>query len=115
VVEIDRDMNETLGEFEVLVLTGVLACGDDAYGMTVQEEVEALVGAERNVSIGAIYTTLGRLEEKGLLRSWFGDPTNERGGRAKKFYRLTAPGKRVLDIALEPMAKALRVVRQGAE
>src|SRR5438309_1580759 len=108
-------MNETLGEFEVLVLTGVIAAGTDAYGMTIHEEVEQLVSAKRNVSLGAIYTTLGRLEEKGYVESWFGDPTADRGGRAKKFYKINAVGKRVLDAALEPMAKALRVVRQGAK
>jgi PadR family transcriptional regulator, regulatory protein PadR len=103
-------MNDSLGEFEVLVLTGVIAGGTSAYGMTVHEEVEKLAPARRNVSLGAIYTTLGRLEEKGFVESWFGDPTAERGGRAKKFYRITAPGKRALNDALEPMAKALRVV-----
>lgn len=106
-------MNDSLGEFEVLVLTGVIAGGADAYGMTIHEEVEKLVPAKRNVSLGAIYTTLGRLEEKGFVESWFGEPTTERGGRAKKFYRITAPGKRVLHEALAPMAKALRVVGPG--
>jgi PadR family transcriptional regulator, regulatory protein PadR len=101
-----------LGEFEVLVMTGVLAAGDTAYGMTIHEEVEGLVPDNRNVAIGAVYTTLGRLEEKGYVEARFGDPTAERGGRAKKFYKVTAPGMRVLKAALNPMGKALRIVRQ---
>jgi PadR family transcriptional regulator PadR len=99
-------MNETLGEFEVLVLTGVLAAGDNAYGMTVHEEVEALVPARRNVAIGAVYTTLGRLEEKGYVKSWTGGATTERGGRAKRFFKVTGTGQKALHLALEPMRNA---------
>jgi DNA-binding PadR family transcriptional regulator len=103
-------MNESLGEFEVLVLTGVLAAGDNAYGMTIQEEVEGLVSAKRNVSIGAVYTTLGRLAEKGYVKSWTGGATAERGGRAKRFFKVTGAGERALRQALEPMRKAIDVV-----
>jgi PadR family transcriptional regulator PadR len=107
-------MGDSLGEFEVLVLTAVIAAGKDAYGVTIHQEVEALVSSKRNVSLGAIYTTLGRLEEKGFVESWFGDSTLQRGGRAKKFYGITAAGFRNLKAALEPMDRALRVIRQGA-
>lgn len=105
-------MSDNLGEFELLVLAGLIAAGDNAYGMTVQEQVEDLVQAKRNVSIGAIYTTLGRLEEKGHVLSWLGDATTERGGRAKKFYEITGAGRRALDDALAPMARVLRVVEE---
>jgi PadR family transcriptional regulator, regulatory protein PadR len=107
-------MSDSLGEFEVLVLTAVIAAGQDAYGVTIHQEVEALVSSIRFVSFGAVYTTLGRLEEKGFLESWFGDATLQRGGRPKKFYGITAPGFRSLNAALEPMDRALRVIRQGA-
>ena len=103
----------TLGEFEVLVLSSVLAAGENAYGVTIHEEVEQLVPASREVSLGSVYTTLERLEQKGYLQSWFGEPTAERGGRAKRFYKLEAAGGRVLLEALEPMRKALDIV-EGA-
>jgi DNA-binding PadR family transcriptional regulator len=107
-------MNDTLGEFEILVLTGVIAAGENAYGMTIHEEVENLVPAKRNVAIGAVYTTLGRLEEKGYVKSWTGGATSERGGRAKRFFKVTGVGQRALKQALDPMGKAIAVVR-GAE
>jgi len=107
-------MSDGLGEFEILVLTGVMAAGDNAYGMTIHEEVEVLVPAKRNVAIGAVYTTLGRLEEKGYVKSWTGGATSERGGRAKRFFKVTGAGEKALRQALEPMRKAIEVVR-GAE
>jgi DNA-binding PadR family transcriptional regulator len=107
-------MADSLGEFEVLVLTAVIAAGQDAYGVTIHEGVEELVSSKRNVSAGAIYTTLGRLEEKGLVESWFGDATQQRGGRPKKFYKVTASGASDLKTALEPMKRALQVVGRGA-
>jgi PadR family transcriptional regulator PadR len=108
-------MSDSLGEFEVLVLTAVIAAGKDAYGVSIHREVEGLVSSKRNVSAGAIYTTLGRLEDKGFVESWFGDATPERGGRAKKFYGITAAGSRSLTTALEPMGRALQVIRQGTK
>jgi len=104
----------SLGEFEVLVLTGVIAAGDDAYGMVIHEQVEALVSAKRNVAIGAIYTTLGRLEEKGYVKSWYGEATAERGGRAKRYFHVTGSGQRALNQALESMKRAIQVL-DGAE
>ena len=79
-----------LGEFEHMVLLAVLRLGDEAYGVTVRREMEART--KREVSIGAIYTTLDRLEAKGYLQSRSGDPTPERGGRSKRFFRVTAQG-----------------------
>jgi PadR family transcriptional regulator PadR len=79
-----------LGDFEQLVLLGVLRLGPDAYGAAIRQEIHARSG--RDVSISAVYTTLDRLETKGLLRSWIGDPTPQRGGRRRKFYGLTPAG-----------------------
>jgi PadR family transcriptional regulator PadR len=79
-----------LGEFEHIVILALLRLGDRAYGVTVRQEIEARTG--REVSIGAIYATLDRLETKGYVRSQFGEPTPERGGRSKRFFHVTAKG-----------------------
>lgn len=79
-----------LGDFEQLVLLGVLRLDDEAYGAAIRQEVHARSG--RDVSINAVYTTLERLEAKGLLRSWVGEPTPQRGGRRRKFYALRPAG-----------------------
>jgi len=79
-----------LGDFEQLVLMGVLRLGEAAYGAAIRQEIHVRSG--RDVSINAVYTTLDRLEGKGLLRSWVGEPTAERGGRRRKFYALRPSG-----------------------
>jgi PadR family transcriptional regulator len=81
-----------LGDFEQLVLLGVLRLEleDAAYGAAIRQEIHARSG--RDVSINAVYTTLDRLEVKGLLKSWVGDPTPQRGGRRRKFYALRPAG-----------------------
>src|ERR1051325_2016204 len=79
-----------LGDFEQLILLGVLRLGADAYGVSIRQEIHRRSG--RDVSINAVYTTLDRLERKGLVKSWVGDPTPERGGRRKKFYALRPAG-----------------------
>jgi PadR family transcriptional regulator, regulatory protein PadR len=79
-----------LGDFEQLVLFGVLRLGDDAYGAAIRQEIHARSG--RDVSINAVYTTLDRLESKGLVRSWVGDPTPQRGGRRRKGYAVRSSG-----------------------
>ena len=79
-----------LGEFEHVVLLAVLRLEEQAYGVTIRREIE--VRTKREVSIGAIYATLDRLEAKGLVRSRAGDPTPERGGRSKRYFRVTAQG-----------------------
>jgi PadR family transcriptional regulator PadR len=103
-------MTDNLGEFEVLVLTGVIAAGDEAYGMVIQEEVEKLAGRGRNVSVGAVYTTLGRLEEKGYVKAQAGEATAERGGRAKRYFKVTGIGQKVLRESLRPMRRAMDVL-----
>jgi DNA-binding PadR family transcriptional regulator len=79
-----------LGDFEQLVLLGVLRLHDEAYGAAIRQEIHARSG--RDVSINAVYTTLDRLETKGLLESWTGEPTAQRGGRRRKFYGLKPAG-----------------------
>jgi DNA-binding PadR family transcriptional regulator len=79
-----------LGEFEYLLLTAAARLGDDAYGAAIREEIETATG--RRCSIGALYTTLDRLEKKGLLKTWMGEATPQRGGRAKRMVRVTTKG-----------------------
>jgi PadR family transcriptional regulator, regulatory protein PadR len=79
-----------LGEFEYLMLTAAARLGDDAYGAAIRQEIEDATGTP--CSIGALYTTLDRLEKKGLIKTWMGDPTPERGGRPKRMVRITPKG-----------------------
>ena len=85
---------ERLGEFEELVLLAVRRLGEEAHAAAVQEVLAR--EAEREVTLGAIYTALDRSQRKGLAVSWLGEPTPERGGRAKRHYRLTEPGLEAL-------------------
>ncbi len=87
---------DSLGQFEQLVLTAILTRGEDAYGVSIHSKVEELA-RPKAVSLGAVYVTLDRLEDKGLVKSWLSDPTPERGGRAKRCYRLEALGERALE------------------
>ena len=98
-----------LGDFEQLVLLGVLRRSDDAYGAAIRQEIELRSG--RDVSINAVYTTLDRLESKGLLRSWVGEPTPQRGGRRRKFYALRPAGL----TALRQAYRALVAMADGFE
>jgi DNA-binding PadR family transcriptional regulator len=81
-----------LGEFEYFILSSAARLGEDAYGAAMRQDIEALTG--RQCSIGALYTTLDRLEQKGFIKTRMGEPTAERGGRAKKMVRITAKGIR---------------------
>jgi len=99
---------EHLGHFEQLVLWALVRLGSNAYGVTVRQELAKRSG--RDVSIGAVYTTLVRLEKKGFVSSSVGEATSERGGRAKRYFKITAPGIRALEDArsiLESMWDAL--------
>jgi DNA-binding PadR family transcriptional regulator len=86
--------DRTLGEFEQIVLLAVLRLGDEAYGVTILDEIAAHTG--RNPAPGALYTTLHRMEDKGLVTFRDGSPTPERGGRAKRFVVVTKPGRAAL-------------------
>src|SRR3954447_26427613 len=81
-----------LGEFEYFVLCSAARLGDGAYGAAMRQDIETMTG--RQCSIGALYTTLDRLEEKGLLKTWLGKPSPERGGRAKRMVVITPEGIR---------------------
>lgn len=80
----------SLGELELVVLLGLMRAGEGAYGAAIREKIATTTG--RDVTPGAIYPTLDRLEERGLVRSYMGDPTAERGGRAKRHFVLLKPG-----------------------
>jgi len=98
-----------LGDFEQLVLLGVLRLGDDAYGAAIRQEIHTRSG--RDVSINAVYTTLDRLERKGCLTSRVGEPTAQRGGRRRKFYALRPAGT----AALRQAWRALTAMADGLE
>jgi len=103
-----------LGEFEQLVMLAVLRLGDSAYGVTIHQEL--LTTAGRRASLGAIYTTLERLEEKGLVSSAVGDATPERGGKAKRYFHINAAGVKILKEVLhstESMKAGLDAVLGG--
>jgi DNA-binding PadR family transcriptional regulator len=104
-----------LGEFEQIVLLAVLRLGTDAYGMTIRREIEERAG--RSTSIGAVYATLERLETKGYVTSARGEPTPERGGRAKRYYQVEPSGVQALQRsreALERMWRGLAPVPEAA-
>jgi len=96
-----------LGEFEQLVLLALVRQGRDAYGVSICQDISDRTG--RDVSLGAVYKTLDRLEDKGLVASRIGEPTPERGGRRKKHYRPLAAGVR----ALKHSIGALRSMTDG--
>ena len=95
-----------LGEFEYLTLTAATRLGDDAYGVGIRREIEEATG--RRCSIGALYTTLDRLEAKGFIKTRMGDPTPQRGGRSKRMVRVTAKG---VQAASDFHAAVMRVSR----
>jgi PadR family transcriptional regulator PadR len=83
-----------LGEFEHIVLLTVLRLGEGAYGAAIRAEIERLT--DRFSTIGAVHATLERLERKGLVSSWIGEPTAERGGKAKRHFKIEKSGVAVL-------------------
>jgi PadR family transcriptional regulator, regulatory protein PadR len=85
---------EYLGEWEQIVLLATLRLDKNAYGVPIRREIEKRT--KRPVSIGALYSTLDRLETKGYVRSWVGDPTPERGGRSKRYFRVEPLGMSAL-------------------
>ncbi len=84
----------SLGEFEQVVLLAILRLDKDAYGVTIRSEIARRTG--REPAPGALYTTLDRMEEKGIVRSWLGEATPQRGGRAKRYFTLTKAGHAAL-------------------
>jgi PadR family transcriptional regulator PadR len=102
-----------LGEFEYLVLTAAVRLAEDAYGAAIRQEIEAATG--RRCSIGALYTTLDRLEKKGLLRTWMGDATPQRGGRAKRMVQVNAEGVQAATSFYNSIARMSRGVSWEAK
>lgn len=98
-----------LGEFEYLLITAAAGLCEDAYGVSIREEIESTTG--RQCSLGALYTTIDRLEKKGLLKTWMGDATAERGGRAKRLVRVTPHG---VQAAKDFYEAVLRISRRAS-
>lgn len=93
----------TLGDFEQLILLALVRLGEQAYGVSIHTEIVRRAG--RDVSLAAVYKTLERLEDKGLITSTLGPPTAERGGRRKKFFRIQPVGRRMLSQALASLRR----------
>jgi PadR family transcriptional regulator PadR len=100
---------EHLGEFEQIVLLAILRLGDDAYGVPIRADIEQRTG--RAVTVGALYRTLDRLEDKGFVASAFSDPTPARGGRSKRYFKVRPLGVRTLRASRE----ALTAMWEGLE
>lgn len=103
-------MVNALGQFEQVVLAAVLALGANAYGVTIHAKVEEL-SKPRKITRGAVYATLDRMENKGLITSWLSEPMPERGGRSRRHYRLEKSGQQ----ALREAAKAARALYEAIE
>lgn len=103
------DADRLLGGFEHLLLLAVMRLGEDAYGVGIRRELIERAG--KDVAVGAIYTGLERLERKGFVESWLGEPTPERGGRAKRFYRVTGAGR----VAVVDTNRAIRQLSVGVQ
>ena len=92
IIREDMTRKGYLSEFELMILLALLHLGEEAYGVPISHEIEERCG--REVALGSVYAALDRLEEKGLVTSRLGDPTAERGGRAKRYFRVTEQGLR---------------------
>jgi DNA-binding PadR family transcriptional regulator len=102
-----------LGELEQLVLLGVMRVGQDAYGVPVHDEIQRR--ANRDLTLGTIYKTLSRLEDKGLVTSHIGEPSHERGGRRTRCYVVTPAGKRSLQASLRVLQRMASGLDVGLE
>jgi PadR family transcriptional regulator PadR len=92
-----------LTEFEILVLTGVVAAGTDAYAVPIFGEVEQLLPPKKELSLGKMYVTLDHLEREGFVRSWYSKPEEEPNGRSRRYFEITGTGSRALKEALTPL------------
>jgi DNA-binding PadR family transcriptional regulator len=101
----------SLGTFEQVVLTAILSLEDEAYGVTIHARVEELSRPKR-VVMGAVYATLDRLTDKGLVRSWMSDPRPERGGRSRRYFALEPAGERALREAAEAARRMCDIVER---
>jgi len=101
-----------IGEFEELVLLAILSQGENAYGVTIRQALEQATA--RSITVGSLYTTLSRLEEKGLVESWVGEPTAERGGRAKRHYKVKGSAQSLLREVQEARQRLVGLRTLGA-
>jgi PadR family transcriptional regulator PadR len=101
--------DQYLGEFEEIVMLAILRLGVNAYGVTIRREIESQI--QRTTSVGAVYTTLERLEKKGYVTSRHGEPTAERGGRAKRYFQVEGAGADALERAMIARQRLLKGVR----
>ena len=101
----------SIGQFEQIVLTAVAALADNAYGVSIHATVREL-SAPKAVSLGAVYATLDRLEDKKLIRSWLSEPTRERGGRSKRHYQLKPEGERALRESVQTARRICETVER---
>ena|SRR5258707_13220388 len=108
-VDLIVSTRDSLGEFEQIVLLALVRLADTAYGVPVRHEIEQRT--KRAVSIGALYSTLDRLEAKGYVSSWFSDPTPERGGRSRRYFKVEPLGLK----ALERSREVLNVMWKGVK
>jgi DNA-binding PadR family transcriptional regulator len=102
---------DRLGEYEELLLLAIYALGDDTYGVPVQQHVER--ATRRNVSMGAVYAALDRLERKGYVRSLTGEATAVRGGKRKRHFSITAEGRQVLREVRSVRERLWRTIEEG--
>lgn len=102
-----------LGEFELLILLAIVRLEEDAYGVTIRDALER--DTSREITLGAIYKTLGRLEDKGYVSTRLGEPTPERGGRRKKLYRLEPVGSRALKQSMADLRRLTRGLGRALE
>lgn len=101
---------KNLGEFEIIVLAALIRLGDQAYGARIGQEITARSG--RQVTVGALYTTLSRLEKKGYVHGRIGEATPERGGRAKRYFSITPDGQAVLEQSIHVLGAMLKGISQ---
>jgi DNA-binding PadR family transcriptional regulator len=99
-----------LGEFEQIVLLAAWRLGDESYGMRIRQEIQDRL--DRPITIGAVYVTLERLTQKGCLCTRTGEPTPQRGGRAKRFYLITPTGVAALEDARQQLARMWQGLRR---
>ena len=102
---------DSLGEFEQIVLLAMVRLADNAYGVPIRHEIEKRT--KRTVSIGALYSTLDRLEAKGYASSWFSNPTAERGGRSRRYFKVDPLGLKALERSREVLEVMWKGVKLG--
>lgn len=102
-----------LGEFEYLLLTSAIRLGKDAYGVAIRLEIEKVTG--KACSIGALYTTLDRLEAKGLVKTWIGEATPSRGGRPKRMVQVTSQGMQAAAAFYSTLLRASHGISWGKQ